>query len=377
MTGVRVEGVRQERRADGFELAATLWIEDAKRRIWLRTDRPPVTASANPFLATALLPAQRLGLPLRIEGAVSPRVLRGAERVQQVFSVWGRGAPIVPIEVERTEPSPASAGGVAAFFTGGVDSFHTVETHRGEISHLVFVHGFDIKLQRTAFRAEVSRALRRSAAELGCELVEVETNLRGFGNRQVRWAEDQHGAALAAVALYLEPRFRRIYVPSSYSDAFLFPSGSHPGLDRHWSSEALEIVHDDCGLTRFEKIEALASSEPALRALRVCWQFESEAYNCCRCVKCVWTMAYLRACGALERTKTFPLPLDLELLAQMPFMHADEHMRMLQALGAIERRGGDPELARAFSAAIAAGIRSAAPVPAAGRLRRLFDRLRR
>jgi hypothetical protein len=357
MSEVRVEDVGLRREGGAVELSARIRVAGAAREIWLRTDAGPVSGAANPFLAVALLPAMRLGLPLRLEGPVSPRVLAGSRRVQQTFSAWEGGTPLVEVSAAATQPSPAAAGrGVAAFFTGGVDSFYTVLRHRHELSHLLFVHGLDIRLKRTAFRERVARALRASAAELGLGLVEVETNLRSFGNRQVRWAEDQFGAALAAVALFLEPRFEKVLVPSSRADAFLLPCGSHPGLDRHWSSEALELVHDDCGPTRFEKIEALAAFPPALRALRVCWQFESEDYNCCRCLKCVFSMAMLRACGALERAETFHLPLDLELLASTAIMYPDEHMRLLLALDAIERRGGDPPLERALRAAIAAGV---------------------
>lgn len=360
MSQVRVEDVGLRRRGAAVELAARIRVTGAARELWLRTDAGPVSDSANPFLAIALLPARRLGLPLHVEGTLSPRVQAGAQRVQQTFSVWENGTPRIDVTAAATRPStPVAGAGVAAFFTGGVDSFYTVLRHRAELSHLIFVHGFDIKLARTEFRARVARALRASAAELGLELVEVETNLRSFGNREVRWAEDQHGAALAAVALFLEPRFRRVIVPSSHADGFLIQCGSHPALDRHWSSEALEIVHDDCGPTRFDKLAALAEFPPALRALRVCWAFEGDDYNCCRCPKCIWTMALLRACGALERAETFHRPLDLELLASTPFMYPDEHMRFVQALESIERRGGDPPLETALRAAIAGGVAAA------------------
>ena len=43
----------------------------------------------------------------------------------------------------------------------------------------------------------------------------------------------------------------------------------------------------------------------------------------------------------------------------MSFMYPDEHMRFVQALEAIEHRGGDPPLAAALRAAIAGGVAAA------------------
>jgi len=316
----------------------------------------------------------RRGLPLRIEGRISPRVLRGAARVQQTMSVWNEDLRIV--EVEAGEAAPAERGSedaVGAFFSGGVDSFYTVWKHRHRLSHLIFVHGFDIPLERVEFREQVAGVLRRTASELGLELVEVETNVRRFAQRHVRWARDYHGSAMAAAALLLEHRFRKIFIPASYGYAFLFPYGSHPGLDPLWSSESLEIVHDGCEATRFEKIEALASWDAALRTLRVCWQLEPGSYNCCRCRKCLWTMAFLRACGALERAESFDRPLDLAALGRSRPELQDERARFVQAMAAIERRGGDPELSEALRRALGKRDRWAMP----GDLGRMLARARR
>jgi hypothetical protein len=350
--------------ADGsIELAATIRIGDAGQDVWFRVDGPPVTGSANPFFAVALIPAMRRGFPLRIEGRISPRVLRGADRVQQTMSVWNEDLHIVDVQArEVVSAKRKSDAAVGAFFSGGVDSFYTIQKHRDQITHLIFVHGFDIPLEDAAFREHVAAALRRAAQELRLEFVEIETNVRRFAAPYASWGRDYHGSAMAAVALLLAPRFRKIYIPGSYSYAFLFPYGSHPGLDPLWSSESLELMHDGCEATRFEKVEALASWETALQTLRVCWQLKDGLYNCCECRKCLWTMAFLRACGALERAVTFDRPLDLAALRRSPPEQQDERARFVQALAAIERRGGDPELSEALRSALGARDRWATPV---------------
>jgi hypothetical protein len=378
---ILVDGLRTQQSGSSVELAATIRVADEEWELWLRTDRPPVSESADAFLATALIPAMRRGLPLRIEGAVSPRVLRGAERVQQTMSVWNEALRIVEVEATQLLPQTREASGaVGAFFSGGVDSFYTLQRHRDEITHLVFVHGFDIRLGQNLLREQVADALRRSAGELELPLIEVETNLRAFGDAYAHWAEEYHGAALAAVALFLAPRFEKILIPATFAYAFLFPYGSHPGLDPLWSSESLEIVHDGCEATRFEKVEALASWDTALRTLRVCWQTKGGRYNCCKCWKCLWTMAFLRACDALGRAATFDRPLDLKALSESLPRARDEQARFVQALDALERRGGDPELAQALHAALELAQRPAAPGPVArmfaGARRRLARRSR-
>ncbi len=52
------------------------------------------------------------------------------------------------------------ASGIACFFSGGVDSFYTLLKHREEITHIIFVHGFDIALEDHSLRAQASRMAR-------------------------------------------------------------------------------------------------------------------------------------------------------------------------------------------------------------------------
>jgi hypothetical protein len=246
----------------------------------------------------------------------------------------------------------AATGAVGAFFTGGVDSFYTLQQHRQEITHLIFVSGFDVPLHRSAARELVTRELRRTAQEIGLPLIEVETNLREFSNSLSFSWEDQHGAGLAAVAHFLAPQFAKIYIPSSYALPFLLPYGSHPGLDPLWNANSLELVHDGIEATRFEKIGALSSWDTAIRNLRVCWQVVEGQYNCCRCRKCLWTMAFLRAHRILDRAVSFPLPLDLHKLSEQGADATEQRHRLIQAIATVEPRGDDPALVAAMRGAL-------------------------
>jgi hypothetical protein len=201
-------------------------------------------------------------------------------------------------------------------------------------------------------RQLVTTELRRTVERIGLPLIEVETNLRELSDTfNFSW-EQQHGAAMAAVAYFLAPSFHKVYVPSTYALPFVVAYGSHPGLDPLWSTPHVDIVHDGIEATRFDKIGALSSWEIALRSLRVCYQLVEGQYNCCRCTKCLWTMAFLRAHGVLARATTFPQPLDLRALSETTLVKPEDRYRFLQALAMLDRRRDDPELAAAMRGAL-------------------------
>jgi hypothetical protein len=238
--------------------------------------------------------------------------------------------------------------GVACFFSGGVDSFYTFLKAHDEITALIFVHGFDIRLDRVALRDRVAGAVRDLAARLERPLIEVETNLRDFSNRYARWAPEYFGSALASVGLLLSPQFRKIYIPGSVTYAELLPWGSHPMVDTLWRTEETELVHDGCEATRVEKVGFIASHEVALGSLRVCWENRDGAYNCGRCEKCLRTMISLRAVGALDRCATFPRRLSLPAVATIAIPNAILRSFYEQNLDVVLRAGRDPALAWAL-----------------------------
>ncbi len=130
-------------------------------RLWYRVPRSyAVTDSADPFVAAALLPAMRLGQKIEIDPdlSVSPQLLENLQTLQEIHHTWNPIFKIVPIEA-RTSPSRALHGGVMSFFSGGVDSLYTFLKHQAELTHLVFIQGFD-------FFAESGNSGALSAADL-------------------------------------------------------------------------------------------------------------------------------------------------------------------------------------------------------------------
>ena len=363
--------MQHAREADGWE---AVWAEirsgDDRQEVRFRVRGAHTTASADPFVPAALVPAMRVGLGLELEGPVSPRLPAATSDVQQLVSGWYDTFSRVPFAAPAAEPA-TPAPGVGCFFSGGLDSFYTLLSHKEEITHLILVHGFDMELRDVHRRERVAAELRRAAAELGKPLIEVETNLRAFADRYVRWSDDYCGSALASVALLLSGVLGKVYVGASFTEELSarMPWGSHPDLEPLWSTEATEIIFDGT-VGRPQKAALIATSDVALRSLRVCWEGRDGAYNCGRCEKCVRTMVNLRIVGALARCPAFARPLDLRAVARMVI--ADECARILveDNLVACQAAGDDPELERALRECLAASPSRLRALIAAGDLRR-------
>jgi hypothetical protein len=239
---------------------------------------------------------------------------------------------------------------VGCFFSGGVDSFFSVLTHRNELTHLVFVHGFDVELDDTELRDRVAIEARTAAAELDMPLIEVETDLRETFDRCSDW-ERYHGGALASVALLLRATLGKIYIAASDPWAVMVPWGSHPLLDPLWSTDDLTIVHDGSRADRGQKVESFRDEPVALKRLHVCWENPDGAYNCGRCGKCVRTMLDLRMAGLLDQCVTLPDNLDTARVARTP-LSLQFRLLWQRYLAQLERDDDDPDLARAIRSAL-------------------------
>jgi hypothetical protein len=293
-------------------------------------------------LAAALIPAMTTD-GLELGAPVSPRLLEVAPLLQDVFASWTEELSPVPIEARAYDPPAPSPRGAACFFSGGIDSFYTVFKHRQTLSHLIFLHGFDIPIEGSAaLRRESVAAAREVAAALGMSVLEVETDLRDFSEPLVSWWS-YYVAALASIGHLLGDRFSRVLIPSGgiYSDPVTW---SHPLLDPLWSTETTQIVNDGGEARRIVKVADVARQDLAMRWLRVCWENPDGAYNCGRCEKCLRTMIGLRAVGALERCATLPSEIDPDAVAAMPVNDSFELGFARENLAALERLGTEPAL---------------------------------
>lgn len=278
------------------------------------------------------------------------KLLNGQLAIQRKFSEW-YPKKMHCVEVRSAEALPVKIlnRGVGCFFSGGVDSLYSAISRHSEITHLIFVLGFDIALSDDRICAQAVNDAESTAAELGKELVVVRTTVRGLSNIYSRWGYAYHGAAIATVGLLLREHIKHAIVPSSSPLESLHPWGTHPDVDYLWSTSYLHFEHHGQFRSRNEKLIAIAESGVDVRRLRVCWENRDGDYNCGRCEKCVRTMIPLYAIGRLDAFTSLPNTIDSSSIEALNLSgarlaYARENLDVL-----LEHRGKEDPVYRALA----------------------------
>ena len=283
---------------------AELWFESADVAL-----RPSTEAFVSALLIAAVAQERQLVVADPIAGDYAANL----PRVLDLTARWWNYPRLLP-KIDSSaaaSPQPTSGksaearAGAALCFSGGVDSFYTLLAAGRSVDALVFVHGFDVKLDDGERAAVVQDHLRMVAAEVGARAVFVRTNLRAHpAFRTVSWLRT-FGSALAAIGHLLSDSWATLLVSSSYSLAEPYPAGSHWELDPLWSGAGLAVEHVGAECNRTEKLAALKDHPLMHRYLRVCWENRSDRLNCSRCEKCVRNEVVLAALGALDSFQVF------------------------------------------------------------------------
>lgn len=283
----------------------------------------PLKDGPNVWAPPALLTAMKSGRGMDLAGLDLTSV-SNMEVIQERFTTWWPAVfQRIALPAPSVGESRASAAGVGCFFSGGADSFYSVLRNRDRITHLIFVHGFDIALRDKELAERARSALRAAAIEVSIPLIEVTTNMREV-NADLNWGVHAHGAALAAVAHSLSNTLGAVIIPGSYHQDDLILWGTRPDLDPYWSSGRLCVEHDSADVPRPVKLAGLGDDPTAMRHLRVCWENRNGAYNCGKCEKCIRTMINLYAAGALERCQTLPNSLQGRDVAKLTIRHGSD-----------------------------------------------------
>lgn len=295
------------------------------QRIWFRSSTDAVP-SADAALAACLMPAMRAGGTLEVEAPLSPRLLDTQREYQSIQRAWSFDwkydeEPLREVEVRAPARSPETtspSGRVAAFFSGGVDSFAEI-VDNPQITDLIFVRGVDI-LTRLAHQDgladEVEARLREAASELGKPLHVIETNLRDLSDPLIRW-ESFFACPLVAVGHFFSSLFDQVLIAGDTDHETAPLIGTALQVDHLLGSEDTEIVDWGGRLSRDQRIRLIADHPVVRRTLRTCWENPEGAYNCGRCRKCTMTMISLEAIGARQGVETFPPELDVNRLYEL------------------------------------------------------------
>jgi hypothetical protein len=308
--------------------------------VFFRSADVHLYSGVEPALPLALLGAMRNDSDIRVLSPVSQTYARNVQKVITIYADWFDQFSRTSIHTERSVvASPASTKRVGVFFSGGVDSFYTFLRHADEITDLIYIHGFDVRLDDLPRRQAISGMGKAVAEATGKRFIEIESNLGRIIQEYGEWGEHGNGLALASVGRTLQGSFDQIYIASGQVYQSLKPFGSHPATDPLFGDEGLTFVHHGCEATRVEKIESICGNVIALRHLRVCWERLEGKYNCGECEKCLRTMASLYALGALEKCQAFTSSIDVRKLRRLAIWRPTQLLFLQENLRLMEERG--------------------------------------
>lgn len=259
----------------------------------------------------------------------------------------------------RTEQLPGERG-IAAFYSGGVDSTHLLlkNAHEnlpgtaGRINHAIAVYGLDMGKSPSAAQESVFSEFLSNAAPLfttlGLLATPLRTNLRHLDPRLLHFAELGAGFDLAACAMLFAPQVRGFLIANPgepLTQTVQSPHSVHPIIHQCLSSGDVHVRAPYIEVSRPDRIREISNSIEALRALRVCFFSEDQALNCGSCEKCVRTMLALHI-NDISTHHAFPTELTPELVRGAYITSTAVAQMHEELLHFLEERG-DHELAAA------------------------------
>ena len=277
-------------------------------------DLPALPFRGDASVPLGLLTAMSAALPLRMEAPVSPVLIEGSARFQEIHQTIFSGEQIVPFiaSAAQTDQDPP-APGVGCFLSNGIDSWHSILRHREEITHYIFILGFDIWLKHHDYAARSLALARASAAKLGKPLIVVETNAFDFAHHFIPWPRGSFPMQ-SAIVLLLSPILGRVIQALDDHFAWFSDETEIPMLAESLGNESSRIQFTCGRFTRQQKVHFLCRNAEWLSLLRVCWDMPDGKINCGRCEKCMRTMIGLSLEGAGHLCPLLP-PLDPAVLA--------------------------------------------------------------
>ncbi len=339
---IRIEAPSLARTATGQRVTAQV----DGTEVWFESPDLTLVDSPECFASLFLVPALAHGATLVSVSPLDGTWLANTNQLCEIFARWWR-YPLLPPQ-SLTGSSPAATEGNTArerglFFSGGVDSFHSLLCCGETVQRLILVQGFDIPLTDSP-RVEAALATSRAVAtELGITSGFVRTNLREHPLvRALAW-ERTHGGALASVGHLLTRTVGELLVSSSISTSSSEPWGSHSEVDRWFSSSRVRFRTVAEAHRRMHKIQEIAQQTLPRQYLRVCWQNRTATGNCSKCDKCVITRLVLAEAGALDDFIT--LEGSATLATDLDAIRSDRRMQTLAEMSRSARLV--PEIRRA------------------------------
>ncbi|MEW6265924.1 MAG: hypothetical protein AB1641_22860 [Thermodesulfobacteriota bacterium] len=325
-------------------------IDANEHTVYFKSKQIRLQDSAEALLNFSILPNLYAGSNLRLNRPISRRLCNSTKKIIDIFCKWNpkyNYVEIIDAVPGRTEDQVERRVGV--FFSTGLDSIYTLLKNLHEITDMIFIHGYDLRISEIDLRKKTSDIIEQIGREFNKNVIHVETNLKDVLGQYIPWAKLLHGAALTTIGHMMSRHFRKIFISANHTYANLQPNGAHPILDPLWSTESLEFEHFGCEADRIEKAAYIAQFEIALNSLRVCWKKTGGAYNCGECNKCLITMINLYLAGALDRCSTFDKKISYwKMKMELNFMPEGWRAYVRQNIDHLEKTNSDKKMLKAL-----------------------------
>ncbi len=182
-------------------------------------------------------------------------------------------------------------------FSAGSDSlyafwshhFPKISDHPINLTHGLFIHGFDILLQNKEVYQKLLSDYQGQFDEWGLSLISCATNVHSFYQFRVPWAY-AHLPPLAGAATVLGNRVSEYIQPGNFEENQEDPITASSYIHL-LSTETTKLSPHAIDLTRLQKIIKIMDWPPAQKNLRVCFKMNNKHGQivCNRCNKCMST----------------------------------------------------------------------------------------
>jgi hypothetical protein len=317
--------------------AKTLWFEiEEIYKDYLAAD------TLDAFVAASLIPAIMRGENIRLKGPMSGKLFYNLSySLIPILCDYFERPRLTQIIPDAFTGKTSGGTGVAAGFSGGIDSFCNYYDHpQGRVpdefvlTHFIFnnvgAHGQKgLDVDRDMFLRRFAR-LRECAKEMNKTAVAVDSNLDEFLGHNF---EPTHTLRNISVALLMQKRFGKFMYSSGYplSDTKLTPTHNMSYMDPVilplLSTERLECIPSGGQHSRAEKTRRVAEIPESRLYLDVCvcpQNAPAGIANCGICWKCIRTATTFKIFGVL---KEYGKAFDLKSFAIF------ENLYLIEAMG--------------------------------------------
>lgn len=275
-----------------------------------------LTETADPAVVALTVPALSRDVPLAVTGPVTDDLAFHYAEIAALYGATGLGSSADP-EFNHVVSAEPSGVGVAAGFSGGVDSFALLSDHhyRQEnlpdslrLTHLLFNNVGSHGYQGERMWLRRLERMRTSAMQIGLPLMDVNSNLDDFRPSHLNY-EQINTPANASVAHLLSGGLQGWIFASSveYARVGVFRKAYNTAFVDCialplMTTRAISLQSSASRLRRVDKTRIISDNPDAWAMLDVCLISDDRlAGNCSRCWKCHLTMGALDVIGALPR----------------------------------------------------------------------------